>query len=381
MNSSLFPKSTLFFLSVLVLMMALVVRTLRSQVVPAAPNAELMNLAQCQRTQRAVALLYQALLADNQLTYSAVSDTMATYGGKKIHSEARVTHAPPRVVVEYVSGDMQGVAAGFDQRSFWRKADMSKLDEPPKAYAEVQQEKTALAARRFAMILENYSAEWVGQETVAGRSAEVVMLRPFRPVDGAQGPAKRLWIDTENHLTLGIETLNHQMEPVMRSMFTKVDLDPTIPAGTFPPEPKERPVAQDMSEEAVEQDTGVQPPQLQPDSLPPGFKLEGVGVHRCRLPGQLGSHTLAMSRYTDGMNTLTVFAAKKPENPAPGADSSSEKAETCNFGSGMLVTRHTERGRVIAMADLPKPVLQRVVDSANVIWANSSQRVAPPEQK
>ncbi|MDQ3814152.1 MAG: hypothetical protein M3347_09410, partial [Armatimonadota bacterium] len=67
----------------------------------------------------------------------------------------------------------------------------------------------------------------------------------------------------------------------------------------------------------------------------------------------------------------------KPQKEASG----SRTEETCNFGLSTLVMRDTERGRVIAMADLPKPILQSIVNSAHIEWARGGQESAPPEQK
>ncbi|MDQ3815200.1 MAG: hypothetical protein M3347_14860 [Armatimonadota bacterium] len=374
-------------MSALVLILALAVRTLRLQA-PQGDKQTKTNLEQRQRTQRAVALLYQALIADKQVSYTAISDTTVSYGGRQINSKARVIHAPRRLALEYIGGDAQGVAAGFNERWFWRKADLKDPAEPRKVYAEVQEETEEMAAKRFALILDNYSAAWEKSEDVAGRPADVILLRPFQPVAGAQGPGKRLWIDSETHLTVGVETLNHQMQPVMRSMLTEVrvqlataDKSSTSSLAQSPlmsvSLPKDESwVAEDMGDNrlAVEKTTGVQPPQ--PRILPPGFQLESVGVHRCRLPGKSESQAAALSRYTDGMNTLTIFAMK-PQKEASG----SRTEETCNFGLSTLVMRDTERGRMIAMADLPKPILQSIVDSAHIKWASDGSETASPEQK
>ena len=326
-------------------------------------QSEPAKVAQDQRvTQRAVALLYQSLLADTHLTYTAITKTWANYGGKTMRSEARVARAPQKLAIEYISGDKQGLHTGFSERWFWRQENGAAA----RPVASTMRDTSELATHRFATLLENYGARWAGNGEVEGRAVEVVELWPFHPVDGARGPGKKLWIDTETNLVLRVETYNHQREAVMGSQLSEVNYNPQLAPDTFK-EPqtiladaeKEPPMAQDMGQDtgAVARSTGMMPPRLEAADLPPGFQLEAVGMHHC---ADEKNGYAALSRYTDGLNTLTLFSMKEGATAKPTGE------QTCEFGPGSVVVRNTAQGRVIAVGDLPPVTLRRLVEKARV---------------
>lgn len=360
-------------LSILVLLMALLTWSLRRQhklqvrlaALKASPTVQLDDVQDQRITQRAVALLHQALVADTHLIYSATTETWADYGGKVMHSRARITRAPQKLAISYLTGDKRGLQTGFSDRWFWRQ---ENLGAPMRPFAAMVRDTTEVVMRRFATLLENYSAEWKGEDKVDGRTAEIVELWPFQTVDGASGPGKRLFIDHETGLVLRVETFNHQRQQVMTTQLTDLDFSPHISKDTFKTpqtlqaSARKQPwVAQDMGHDtkAVAKQTGLMPPQLAAADLPPGFELESVGMHRCIKPGQEDVYA-ALSRYTDGLNTLTVFSFKEKVKP----EKSSEQA--CEFGPGAVVVRDTDQGRVIAVGDLCPSTLRRVAEKTKV---------------
>lgn len=371
---SLFSKGSLYLLAAVVLLMAFLTWSLRRQNKLQARLVALQSQsprAQEQHaTQKAIALLCRALVADNKLTFAATTETWASYGGKTIKTQARITRAPNMLSIAYLNGDKQGLHTGFSQRWFWRQ---NGIGAPMKPFAATERDTTELATSRFATLLENYSAQWKKQDKVDGRLTDVVELWPFEAVDGATGPGKRLWIDRESSLVLKVETFNHQLQPVMVTELRDVQINPDIAPDTFKaPETimasaeKQPWVAEDMGQDAaaVEIKTGLAPPQVANGDLPPGFKLESVGMHRCPLSGETANPQAgpcdyaALARYTDGMNTLTLFAMKEPASqkgkPAP-------DEESCEFGSGSLVTREVGGMHLIAVGDLPPATLRRVL--------------------
>lgn len=368
--------SSLYVLSILVLLMALLTWSLRRQQKLQTRLSTLQNspanasqASQDQRvTQRAVALLYQALLADTRLTYAAKTETWANYGGKTMRSEARVVRAPQKLAIEYLSGDKQGLHTGFSERWFWRQENNG---EPARPIASMMRDTSELATRRFATLLENYGAQWENTSEVDGRPVEVVELWPFNPVDGALGPGKKLWIDSATNLVLRVETYNHQRQSVMGSELREVNYNPQLAPDTFK-EPqtilagaeKEPWIAQDMGQdaEAVARSTGMMPPRLEEADLPPGFRLEGVGMHHCNKEKE---GYAALSRYTDGLNTLTLFAMKNGAGKKPTGE------QSCEFGPGAVVMRDTAQGCVIAVGDLPPATLRRMVEKARIEVAPS----------
>lgn len=313
-----------------------------------------------ENSRRALALLNRSTRADNQLSYSALSQTVASVGGKSVTSHAKITRAPRHLCIETLSGADKGARNGYSQRWFWRQ-DVGKKMQP---YAEVELPADAMAVKRLPLVGKNYRVSLGATRKIDGRAAQAIELRPKHLIDGAKGPARRLWIDQKSGLTLGIESFNCELKPTSRSLLSQLQIAPPIAPATF-----ERPQAifaslqtqnwqgEELGDdfEAAMSKTNVVPPK--PTYLPPGFELDGYGVHRCLTTGTL--QPAAFSRYCDGLNTLTVFAFK-PAN----ADIAKNMRGGCNFGPGAMSSREDNGGRLVAMGDLPAKTLQRVLESA-----------------
>lgn len=313
--------------------------------------------------ERALAMLKRAFEVDTSRSYAAACQTEVLSEDRVLASRAQVVHTPKAQAIRYLDGPMQGMEAGYNGRWMWR----GKIGATMESYAELPVVPLEMARRRFAVMRQNYEPVWMGQEQVAGQDAEVIELRPRFPVDGATGPAKRLWINPTTGLTLRVMTLDHLMRPVMQTTLDNVDWQPRVDGKTFVSTQslvaavKAQPqgwMAQDMGRSPedfrrVAQVVGLYPPR--PTYVPKSFVLCSVGVHRYGSPVRQG----AMTRYTDGLNTLTLFALPKEAAPlSPG--------ETCRFGSGLMVMRDVSGQRLIVVADLPLPILERVADGARL---------------
>ena len=329
------------------------------------------------KTQRAVAMLFRAFHTDNYLTYSALSTTTAHMGEREMKSVARIVHAPQKLSIRYESGALAGMSGGYNRHWTWRQV---STGQPMIPYAELERPNEEMAAQRFALMLENYKARWEGNETQNGREVEVVRLMPLYPAEGARGPSRKLWIDAKTGLTLRQQSFNFMMMKVMESVLSDVNFEPEIRDDTFvTPQTlsdaaKSKPwMAHETlnDRERVAKLAGLYPPEAK--DLPRGFELDGVGAHRCQTC-QSACYAV-LSRYTDGLNTLTVFALKSTcalDGIAPGAKnsfaakSSSGAPQSCEFGTGTLTTREVPEGHLIAVADLPAKALQKVLDSTAV---------------
>ncbi len=319
-------------------------------------------------SQHAVSLLIRAFLAERQISYSALAETQATYAGKEMQSTARITRTPSAMAISYVKGDKQGLTAGYNQRWMWRQQNGA----PMEAYAELTDEPASVLARRLTLMLDNYSVSRVSSGKVGGRAVEVLEIKPLRAIDGANGPGKNLSVDAETGLALETETFDHQWKRMMKSSLSQINFAPHITPATFASPgamsaaAKRKPwMARDMGSDRVDvaRETGWQPPT--PKYLPPGFAFDGVGVHHCTQPGAdvsgaQGGAVASMARYTDGLNTLSVFAMAEPKG------SSAAPEQVCDFGPGTLISKRDHGGFVIAVADLPEVTLRRVVDSTSL---------------
>lgn len=391
MNSSPY-KCSLFWVSVVVIAASLFVWNGRQQ----RRQQAAVEKRQLQ-TQRVAALLFRTFHTDNYLTYSALSKTTARMGDKKMESVARITHAPRRLLITYLSGDFAGLSGGYNQHWSWRQVSQGQ---PMVPYAELERPADEMAAGRFALLLENYKANWNGNAKISGHEVAVVQLSPMRPVKGARGPARKLWIDAKTGLTLRQQSFNYQMVPVMESTLSEVSYSPQITPATFVTPEKLQAAAQTQpwmvhdsgdDRDRVTQLSGLYPPE--PKDLPNGFQFDSVGAHRCESCEK--PCYAVLSRYTDGLNTLTVFAvnlkcggivnaATSPvgrqnkvgaENNSKNSSleaSSKDALQSCDFGTGTLVMRDTKEGHLIAVADLPAEVLQRVLESTTVRVYNSA---------
>ena len=339
--------------------------------------------------ERAWLLLQRSLRADAETPVVARVETVVFTGNQQIQSEAELWRAPGRLAINYLSGPMRGQESGFSQRWFWRQNDAGQLQ----PYAEVAQTPAAMARSRFELMRRNYVARLQAPQELHGRTVEVVELRPLHPAQGARGPARRIFIDTQTGLTLRTEAFNYRLQPVSHSTFSRFELRPTIKPATFEP-PAAIAAAAAASfwrgeelgrdERAVARKVGLMPPHS--DRVPRGFQVDGVGIHRCArsVPG---FQVAVFTRYTDGVNVLTLFAVKTlPARPHPtslganktgvGAppvalpvDAPATGAElggnlNCDFGPSTVISRAQGGGTLVAMGDLPSAVLQRTLDAA-----------------
>ncbi|HEX8550982.1 MAG TPA: MucB/RseB C-terminal domain-containing protein [Abditibacteriaceae bacterium] len=314
-------------------------------------------------------LLERTYHADNEMQYAAISKVTALYGTQPMNSTARVVRAPRKLSITYIDGDMSGLQSGYNERWFWRRD-----GKDAQAFAEVTQRPQDMAARRYSLLTNNYRALDGGQEVLDGRPVGVLELRPQKTFDGAVGPYKRLWVDEETGLTMRTDSFNYEGRLVMRTILSNLDLKPEVRSTTFmPPEAlnaladKTGWIARDTGTDAQAAHTasGLEPPRAM--WLPTGFELDGYGVHQC--PSErVQPITAALSRYTDGLNTLTIFVM----NPLPGTPSEksmgkkTDGPKSCDFGPGTMAMSSRAGKKLIAVGDLPPATLSRVLEKTSL---------------
>ena len=326
---------------------------------------------------RAWALLGRALQANSEVSFEARVETVIFVGARSLQSESRIVRAPGHLAITYLSGPMKGQRSGASHQLFWRQDAAGQVT----PYAQSASPPAAIASRRFELMRANYQAHMRAPDAVDGRPVEVVELRPASFRGDLAGPARRIFIDDATGLTLRTEEFNARLQPASHSTLSHLDFHPKISQTTFRA-PSELLIAAQQSfwrgEElgddarAVEQKTGLAPPQS--DRLPRGWKRDGFGVHRCAQSREM-LQIAAFTRYTDGLNVLTLFAVKD----ASAADLAKDAAiktdarfpATCSFGPGTLISRRDGAGTLLAIGDLPPEVLRRVLQGTRF------QQVAP----
>jgi negative regulator of sigma E activity len=171
----------------------------------------------------------------------------------------------------------------------------------------------------FELAVRNYDVVPVGRETVAGRAAEVVELRPRH----AGRPGYRVAADLENRFPLRFQVLQGS-ETVFETRFESISFHPAFPERTFD-EPARRPgwLRVDREEAApdrLSRRTGYA--LWLPSVLPPGFEPRGAELLRLHIEVPEAAREALKSflpiglpqvdvpvahvNYTDGMAVLSV---------------------------------------------------------------------------
>lgn len=147
--------------------------------------------------------------------------------------------------------------------------------------------------------------ELVGKDKIAGRSVYVLEVNPQHRHHGK----RKFWVDAEKWVKLKTEDITPEGTVASMSYYTKIYFVNSIPDEKFRVDlPEGYRVEQDpdhprtMPLEKARQVAGFRI--LEPTYLPSGFKVAGAAV----IPFRDGK--IVSIRYTDGVNTLSLFQAR-----------------------------------------------------------------------
>ncbi len=307
-------------------------------------------------------MLERSIRSEQGQSLSASVESISYVCGEKVVSESKIVQAPQHTSIQWVSGPMQGAQSGFSNRWFWRQAPDGKVQ----PYSEVSASNQQAQAHRFKLLKQNYNAIVGEKSELSGREVQILEIKP--KAETAKGPARRFFIDVETGIVLKTQGFDSELRPVFETSLHNLDFTPDINATTFGKPSVVLAAAKKTNWQGEEfgSDTkriatkiGFLPPKSV--YLPAGFELDGYGLHRCQTPdGQ--TQCASFARYSDGLNSLTVFAMK----PCDKAEKMSEDAPAiCDFGAGVLASRKAGEGRLIAVADLPSKELQKVLAASD----------------
>lgn len=161
----------------------------------------------------------------------------------------------------------------------------------------------------FAALNRSVIARKIGEETVAGRKASIVVLSTIKK-DGTEGPVlRKFWIDQETGIQLKIEKLRADTGAVTSTTtMTNITLKPVNPqdfkprfpgAKINPLYPPEGPLFYHNLAEA-QGHLPVQP--LIPTVLPPGYTLDGIWSFPAR-----PNLRAVLLRFTNGVASFSLF--------------------------------------------------------------------------
>lgn len=214
----------------------------------------------------------------------------------------------------------------------------------------------------------NYLAAFEPNDSISGRRCEVIRLKPRNP----GGNGRRLWIDPVTGLALRRDQYNERGELLRSSTMESVQhLGAHAPAGENPPPPDAPPPGRPescvpdpkpLSSEEAARWLGFEPPKAA--WIPDGYVAAGTLSHSC----PQGGHAVRMS-WSDGLSSFSVFVQPKDCLRPP----KHQKPSILQRIGGWLHPRRKgmrppvviaglgDKSEVVAMGDVPRPLLERVV--------------------
>jgi len=179
----------------------------------------------------------------------------------------------------------------------------------PKDSKAVRRELSTAAesrARRLAgldRLRERMKIEYLGTETIAGRSAHVILVSA--PLDV---PIKKTWIDSQHYIPLKAQLFDSRGNVKSSAFYTAINFRPQYTAGIFdfepPPGCNVRTASQlprRMSQRAAEKAAGFRA--ALPGYLPPGYSLLKNQVAVLRQGGQV----ILWLPFSNGADTFSIF--------------------------------------------------------------------------
>lgn len=262
--------------------------------------AALVPLILCLAISSAVAemsateILKKSYYADARASYSGRMRTTVYTASGGTSADVLINRNGAKTRMEYLSGASAGTVLLDDGKS------VTQLDSRARtAYVSGTPE----APERLDLLLANYTAVLVGKDSIAGRNCYTIAVRP----KASGNPSKRLWVDRGTFLALKTERFSFDGRRTMSSEYTNIDYskrpDPSIfsiPEGW---KTVRLGASGDSSLESVRSAVGFTP--RKPSHVPPGY---GFGGYYLRENPR--GMRFAGLRYTNGMNTVSIFERK-----------------------------------------------------------------------
>jgi len=171
--------------------------------------------------------------------------------------------------------------------------------------------------RMFANLINGTVNAWVnGRETIAERSAAIVVLTVPNGALGAGRILRKLWIDEQTGILLKIQKLNAEGQTTSTTTMESITVNPTTPISPSEFQPQFQgatitPLFPEPQYRTMLEAQGKLPfTPLQPQYVPENFHLDGVwGFGEDRTHPYLHSVLL---RYTDGVASFSLYERLVP---------------------------------------------------------------------
>ncbi len=199
---------------------------------------------------------------------------------------------------------------------------------------------SAASNSAFSLIERNYTVSLMSTESLAGRRAHVIRLRPVNPGN----PSRRIWVDTEYPFILRTEKYRPNGFLSSLSFYNDIEFMPEIADDAFRLQVPPRvaivtlPGAGSLvSLEDLQKRAGFSVPV--PNVVPAGYVLEG-GTLTPREDVQI-----AHIRFTDGLNTISLFIVPPVSGATgrrPGGPNIEDQFDAVSLGRQVLLDDGTK---------------------------------------
>ena len=203
----------------------------------------------------------------------------------------------------------------------------------------------ALLPTQLADLREHYEIKLGGQERVAGRDGQVIVLTPKDPYRYGH----RFWADNQSGLLLKASTWNEQKEMVDQFSFSDIKIGAAIDPKEVKPELRGKKLVRSTGEG---QESMPFDPNWKIAAPPPGFK-HMMGMKRV-LPGARMpvNHVV----YSDGLAAVSVFIEPVSEKTMPGLSSQ---------GALHVYTRVEADHQITVLGEVPKATVMFIGDAVS----------------
>lgn len=248
------------------------------------------------------------LEAEGRAAFSAYQVTTISRGPSVTSEQTVYRHGFRGMRMEYVvPAPLKGEVMADDGRVSAHLIPRRKVLRLNPSRLAVLKERTEQAQQALAR--GHLQVELVGRDQIADQAAYVVVVKPRR---GVQGQVRKFWIDTDKWVKLKTEDIGPNGAVVSTSYYTRIQYLNDVPDSKFTIDPPEG-----FRVERNLGPAGLLPLEkarkmvrfrvIEPDYVPPGFKLVGAAVEQFR-----GSHILGL-RYTNNVTSFSLFQTPEKE--------------------------------------------------------------------
>ena len=243
----------------------------------------------------AAGILRDSYAAEKKLQFAGrLTTKVVCRAGVPPSADVKIVRSGRMSKMEYLSGPSAGTSIIDDGKSMIRLVTSSRT-----AYVS----KTPEAPEQLDLLLANYTPVLAGSGKIAGRECYEIKLAP----KCVGNPWKKLWIDKTSHLTLKTERYGSDGALVSSTEYGSVDYSARPTASQFRVPSGWKTVnlagAPGVGLSAIQKAVGFAP--IRPNYVPKGYKFDDYYLQntpKCT--------PFAGLRYTNGLNTISVFERK-----------------------------------------------------------------------